>query len=166
MYTKEQFLLAFQKEANIIKHLASKVEETHHTHQFTAKQRTIKELLAYFAYAVPRQVQLIFTGDMNLFADMQKLNEEFNPYQFLTAFDQEIKKALTLITEATDAQLEESVSLFGGFVEGKRGQLLIEFVFAQLCAYKMQLFLQLKHAGKEDLTSSNLRRGYDMPAKA
>jgi hypothetical protein len=39
----------------------------------------------------------------------------------------------------------------------------MENVYSQLVAYKMQLFLQMKHAGLNDLWSMNLWTGKDTP---
>jgi hypothetical protein len=43
---------------------------------------------------------------------------------------------------------------------------LVERVFGQVSAYKMQLFLQLKHAGRHELATPNLWMGMDPESKA
>jgi hypothetical protein len=111
MYSHLDLISALDHEINVLKHLASKVTAEHHGHKFTDKQRTIRELLAYLAYQ-HRQTQLIFTGDMALFADMQDLTDSFDPAQFNAIIDAERGKAKALIQSATPEQLAEEVTIF------------------------------------------------------
>lgn len=135
-----------------------------HDHKFTAPQRTIKDLLAYLAAAPWKMAELIFTGDMSPFATMKEYTESFDPEQFATILHTNATQAISLIENADEASLAETVTLFGGMVTGTRAQLLVENFYGQLLAYKMQLFLQMKHAGLSDIGSMNLWAGMDKPS--
>lgn len=159
MYTKIQLIHAIQKEFNIIKHLGTKIEIAYLTHQFTEKQRTIKELMAYLAYGLLKQVQLIHTEDMGVFANMKELMEHFDHHQFNALIDTASKEIIHIIETMDDEHLAKEFDLFG--TKGPKFELLVNNVLTQLAAYKMQLFLQLKHAGKGELNSMNLWAGID-----
>lgn len=164
MYSKENYIASVEREINIIKHLVSKVNAEHHSHKFTEKQRTIHELVAYLAYSPRKWVKLIFNGDMWVFADSQKLQDEFKMESFNATIDNSRNEVKTMILNADHDSLNEVITLFG-MMNAKRSQLLIDFVLLQIAAYKMQLFLQLKHAWLTELVTSNLRMWVDSPAK-
>jgi hypothetical protein len=163
MYSKAQLLTALKKEIDILEHLQSKIIQEIHDHKFTEPQRTIKDLLAYLTVAPWNMTKLIFTGDISLFADMKAYIEHFDPAQFATILHIHATQALSFIENADESSLAETVSLFNGFATGTRAQLLVEMVYGQLLAYKMQLFLQMKHAGLSEIGSMNLWSGMDKP---
>jgi hypothetical protein len=163
MFTTSDLIARLSKEATIIKHLASKINhEQHLGHQFTPGQRTIKELMTYLAYSPLRQLKVILTGDMSVFADVKELGETFDPQTFDQLIDTQLGEMTQLLESMTDEQWAEMIELFGA--TETRNSFLIEMFVAQLSAYKMQLFLQLKHAGLSDLGSMNVWRGHDKPA--
>jgi len=45
-----------------------------------------------------------------------------------------------------------------------RGCFLVNYVFGQYTAYRLQLFLYLKASGREELNTMNLWLGADVPA--
>jgi hypothetical protein len=58
-----------------------------------------------------------------------------------------------------DEQWSQEVSMWGK--AGPRSMFLVDYVFSFLGAYKMQLFLQLKHSGLSDLSTMNVWAGMD-----
>jgi exonuclease III len=126
MYSQAQLIAALHKEIAILTHLADKITDAHHGHKFTDKQRTITELLAYLAASPAKQIEVIFTGDMNIFADMKDYTENFKPKHFVEDLTKNMHHAIKLIENATEESLSEMISLFGGFAVGTRGQLLVE----------------------------------------
>jgi hypothetical protein len=97
---------------------------------------------------------------MELFAQMDQLNADFQPQQFDDIIDQERSIVKHMISQATESELAETVTIFGRFTN-TRIKFLVEWIFSQLTAYKMQLFLQLKHAGRHELATPNLWMGMD-----
>lgn len=163
MYSKAQLLAAIKKELTVLEHLQSKISKELHNHKFTEPQRTIKDLLAYLATSPWKQVELILHGDMSIFADMKEYVENFKVEDFAKTLKHNAEAALAMIEKANDTILNETVSIFNGHATGTRAQLFVEMVYGQLLAYKMQLFLQMKHAGLGDLNSMNLWAGKDKP---
>jgi hypothetical protein len=163
MYTKAQLISAIKKEVHVLEHLQSKINEELHGHRFTAPQRSIRELLAYIAATPWKIVEVINSGDMSVFATMKEYTEHFDPKDFVKTLKDSAAHAIKTIEEATEEHLAETVTLFGSMT-GTRAQHLVEVVYGQLMAYKMQLFLQMKHAGLGDLNSMNLNHGKDTPA--
>lgn len=157
-------MTAIKKEVSILEHLQGKINEAHHDHKFTENQRTIKELLAYLAATPWKITELLFTWNMWVFADMKTYNESFQVTDFVSTLHTNANNALEIINSATEEQLAEKVELFEWRVQGTRAQLLVESVYAQMVAYKMQLFLQMKHAGLKDINSMNLWAGMDTPS--
>jgi hypothetical protein len=82
---------------------------------------------------------------------MKEYTENFKPEEFTKILKDNAEKALETIESVTEEALAETVTIFNGFVTGTRAQILMENVYSQLVAYKMQLFLQMKHAGLNDL---------------
>lgn len=163
MYTKTQLISAITNEVNIISHLAAKIADEHHDHKFTDAQRTVKELLIYLATSPWKQIELIFNEDPSIFASIAGFATAFQVSDFESAITTHAHEAIAMIESASDELLQQEVSLFGGFAKGTRAQLLVQMVYGGLVAYKMQLFLQLKHAGLSDITTSNLWMGIDKP---
>lgn len=160
MYTKQDFLAAMEREIAIIKHLYSKVEKKDLVHQFTEKQRTIHELLQFLAMTSWFVIKAIVTGDGSHYAHFNDTMKAIDVDHFPQLMDQEMTEAKALLSSVSEDDLEEPVTLFGSFTNRKI-VMLVEFVLSQLVAYKMQLFLQLKHAGKHQLVTSNLWMGVD-----
>jgi hypothetical protein len=163
MYSKTQLITAIKKEITILEHLVSKVTPELHDHQFTEAQRTIRELLAYLAASPWKQTELIITWDMSIFANMKEYSDSFVADDFISTLHTNSAKAIAMIEELDNNALNEEVSIFNGFVHGSRAQLLVEMVYAQMIAYKMQLFLQMKHAGLHHLGTPNLWMWIDKP---
>jgi hypothetical protein len=113
MYSKSQLITAIKKEITILEHLVSKVTPELHGHKFTEAQRTIRELLAYLAASPWKQVELIITGDMSVFATMKEYSESFVADDFITILHDNSTKAIAIIEELSNESLEEAVSLFG-----------------------------------------------------
>lgn len=149
------------KEVGILKHLASKTTTTDILeYRLTPAQRSTKELLTYLAHSSWRQAELVITGDMSLFADLDAVMQAFDPATFDATIDANWNHVKWLIQWLSDTQLNETVTLFGRF-SNTRINFLVEWCFGQLMAYKMQLFLQLKQAGRSELATPNLWMGVD-----
>ncbi len=165
MYSKDQLLNAIENEFRILKHLGNKVEEQYLGHKFTEKQRTIHELMAYLAFSIEKQVQLIVIGmwEPSIFDNMDALTKTFDYRKGDDLLDTEYEHINKMIRGLEDEQWKEEVSLFGK--KGPRTMFLVDYLLTFFGAYKMQLFLQLKHAGRAELGMYNLWAGMDAPQK-
>ncbi len=165
MYSKSDLLHSLHHEFRVLKHLYEKVEEQDLLHKFTAKQRTIKELLQYLSHTISFTVKTVIAwweAPME-YAAYQQMLDTTDVSKFPEYIDQQAHDVTEAIEPLTDTQLQEEVTL-RGVITAPRAVHLVN-VFAQITAYKMQLFLQLKHTGKHELGTSNLRMGMDTPTQ-
>lgn len=167
MYSKQLLLKALKNEFRVLKHLGTKVEnEQHLAHKFTEKQRTVRDLMVYIAYSFGKQVTLVEKGemDMTIFADMGDLTANFDPSKWEEILDSEFATIEGAINRLSDEQLATEVTIFNN--TQTRTEWLVSYLIAALAAYRMQLFLQLKHAGRTELGTSNVWGGVDPAPKA
>lgn len=161
MYTKQDLINGITNEFRIIKHLSEKVTEENKDHQFTETQRTTNDLMFYLSYSLPKQVQIFVDGKMDpsTFADESEKKASFDYKNFDQLMDSQLENIISMINSLSDEQMEEEIEVFGR--KQARKILLVEYVLVFLWAYKMQLFLQLKHSGLSSLNTGNLRAGMD-----
>ena len=161
MYTKEHLIGTLENEFRILKHLGNKVEDQYADHRFTEKQRTIHELMAYLAFSIEKQVQLIVIGqwEPSIFANMDVLTSTFDRRKWDELLDTEFKHIATMIRGLDEEAMNEEITLFAR--TAPRHKFLIDYLLTFFGAYKMQLFLQLKHAGRAELSTRNLWAGND-----
>lgn len=161
MYSVEQLIAGIANECRILKHLASKVDEQTAEHRFSPDQRSIEELEQYLVSSFPAQVLLMVSGnfDQEFYTDYLGRFAEFHHSQFADQMDVTLETITTAITSLTPDQRDEGISFWGR--KGPRSMFLVDYVFTFLGSYKMQLFLQLKHAGLTQLNTYNLRGGVD-----
>ncbi len=163
MYSKEQLISAIGREFTILKHLGNKVEAQYLDHRFTEKQRTIHELMAYLAFSIEKQVQLIIIGqwEPSIFNNMDALTKTFDHKQRDDLLKTEEEHIVKMIRGLDDEAMHEEITLFGK--TDTRVTFLVDYLLTFFGAYKMQLFLQLKHAGRSELGTYNLWSGMDAP---
>ena len=141
------------REFEILKHLGSKVTKKNAEFKLSEEQRSIEELEHYIVTSFPAQISLMVEGIRNLDKYMEKS-------QAITKFTW--KRFVIELNKALRAIKKEIRTVKGkARKEGTRGSFLIDYVFAFLGAYKMQLFLQLKASGLTELTTSNVWGGRD-----
>ena len=163
LYTKEQLITAIGNEFRILKHLGNKVEEQYLHHRFTEKQRTIHELMAYLAFSIEKQVQLIVIGhrEPSIFDNMDALTKTFDYKKRDELLQTEENHIVKMIRSLEPEDMEQEITLFGK--TAPRYMYLVDYLLTFFGAYKMQLFLQLKHAGRSELGTYNLWSGIDAP---
>ncbi len=163
MYGKDHLIKAIENEFNILKHLGNKVEEQYLGHKFTEKQRTIHELMAYLAFSIEKQVQIIVIGhwEPSIFDNMDALTKTFDYRKWDDLLDTENEHIAKMIRSLDDEAMQKEISVFGK--TGPRSMFLVDYLLTFFGAYKMQLFLQLKHAGRSELGMYNLWAGMDAP---
>lgn len=163
MYSKEHLITAIGNEFRILQHLGNKVEEQYLGHKFTEKQRTIHELMAYLAFSIEKQVQLIVIGhwEPSIFDNMDALTKTFDYKKWDDLLKTENEHIEKMIRGLDDDAMKQEITLFGR--TGPRMIYLVDYLLTFFGAYKMQLFLQLKHAGRSELGMYNLWTGIDAP---
>ncbi len=161
MITPEQWVASMREETRIIKHLATKVDPAQLDWRPTEGQRSIGELLKYMT--VMTVIPAIHTDTQN-----------WDHAQGYSARTEDV--TLENFAERMDAQADEVAEIAGRVsaghaLEGEAslpwgskcavGEAWINMVLKTLPAYRMQLFLYLKSAGRPELNSANLWVGMD-----
>jgi|GEM_PF-2712771 len=115
IYTKDNLITAIENEFRILKHLGNKVEEQYLGHKFTEKQRTIHELMAYLAFSIEKQVQLIIIGqrEPSIFANMDALTSTFDHKKWDDLLDTEFTHIQKMIRGLEPEARDEEIFLFG-----------------------------------------------------
>lgn len=165
MYTKKILFEGITREFEVLKHLGSKVDKKNASFRLTEGQRSTEELEHYIISSFPAQIQAMVNWNRDQAVYMNYVNQ-FDGFTF-KKFGVQLNKALRLIKKEIRSvkgkSWKEEIEIWGR--KGSRASFLIDYVFAFLGAYKMQLFLQLKAAGLSDLSTYNLWAGKDAPAK-
>lgn len=121
--------------------------------------------MVYLGYSIGKQVDLVVKGDRDpsVFADMEEIGKNFDPTQWDAVVDAEYDHIATAIQWLDEQALSTPINLFGR--TQTRAEFLVGYLLTMIGAYKMQLFLQLKHAGRAELGTPNVRAGMDAPKK-
>jgi hypothetical protein len=163
--TKSELIALLQKEVRILLHLVTKIDPGALDYRPTPKQRSTIELLRYLTLMGPMLVQYAKGQPLDAaqIADAMQAANMRNFDETVAALAAHSDVYPELLGDMTDDDLRgETKGFDGGPVT--RGQFLVNHVFGQCAAYRMQLFLYLKACGREELNTMNLWLGMDAPA--
>ncbi|MDJ0521955.1 MAG: hypothetical protein QNJ90_07755 [Planctomycetota bacterium] len=165
MITKDQLLAAMQRECDICSHLHSKIPEGGLEFRFTEPQRSTNELLQYLSFAGTGFTAAVINGSWERYTELAEASASLAPEDFPAAMEKQKQDLADLFAQVTedDMQTREFTQPWGH--TQKLGHALQELAYASLVAYRMQLFLQAKAAGRADLGTPNCWAGMDMPAE-
>ena len=163
--TKDELISALNGEVHLWLHLASKVDPAQLEYRPTPNQRSLIELLRYMAMMPPLHLRSVLSDSFDIKVWSQEWTTAEAAAKTLT-LDQ-IKEAIAkhsalfaeLIAPLSDADLRFEFEMFGS--KNSRGRKLVSLVLCHYSVYRMQLFLYLKSAGREDLNTMNLWAGMD-----
>lgn len=156
----DQILAAAQKEADIIIHLAEKIDDpTHLDYRPTAGQRSLLETLQAISMMVEITVKFSITGEFD--RERAERGKSVTLETFPDAMRAQMAEVHRLLVDITDQDLIDRTSLHPAVLNVPLGTALIRTLVGFLNGYKMQVFLFLKSAGREDLFTANLWRGVD-----
>lgn len=160
-FTKEELIGSLQNEIRILVHLCGKVTPEAVDYRPTPKQRSTIELLRYLTVMGPILVPACRTGVFDGAAWEAKMNEA-NAMDFdavVKSLESQSAFYAESIGAMNDADFAKQVELFGR--AGSTGSLLVNMVLSGHAAYRTQLFLYLKSAGRDELNTLNLWAGID-----
>jgi len=165
--TKSELIRSLQNEVRILLHLGSKIDRSMLDYRPTPKQRSTLELLKYLSTMGPMMIRYALAKDGAFDRDgwtkAARAAEAWDFDQTLAAIAAHADEYATLLAKVTDADFRSEMTTFDG---GKttRGAFIVNSVLCGCAAYRTQLFLYLKACGREELGTSNLWRGADVPA--
>ena len=162
---REELTFMVREEARVLLHLLSKIEPSMLEYRPTDKQRSLLELTRYLATFGPANLYGATADQFSMDSWRENWNREQSRVaemdldglksaiaEFPDAFEARVK-------EISDEQLRETIEVFGS--RASRGAWLVRLLVQHYAAYKMQLFLYLKSAGREELNTFNLWMGVD-----
>ena len=167
MITKDQLLAAMQRECDICIHLHSKIPaDGGLDFRFTEPQRSTLELLQYLSFAGTGFTTAVIDATWDPYTEMAKASASLKTEDFPAAMEKQKQDLADLFAKVTeeDLQTREFTQPWGH--TQKLGHAIQELAYASLVAYRMQLFLQAKAAGNEEISTPNCWAGVDMPPPA
>lgn len=166
MLSKAELLASLARETSLTKHLVTKLDAGHLDHRLSAAQRSLGELLDYLAVQQAGSVAYFLTGSWDRWEALEKQVKNLQPSAFAAAMDAQTDEVQRLLAPLSDADLVTRKSKTPKGDDIALGTALLEYTLKWTVSYKMQLFLQAKHAGLSTLVSSNLWHGRDAAPKA
>ena len=165
--TKSELITLLQKEVRLLLHLTTKIDAAALDYRPTPKQRSTIELLRYLTTSGPALIQYAKGQPMDADA-IAEATQAANSRDFdetVAALAALSDQYAALLADLSDDDLRGEIM----WVDGSRisrGFFLVNYVFGQYTAYRLQLFLYLKACGHEELNTMNLWLGADVPAPA
>lgn len=163
--TKDELVKSLQHEVRVLLHLASKVDPAKVDYRPTPKQRSLLELLQYITLVGPIHLRAVLASafDMDAWRNAWTTGEAaaqvMNLEQAKDAIGKQPALYAELLGSCSDADLRAEIEMFGS--KSSRGSWIVSLVLCHYAAYRMQLFLYLKAAGREELNTMNLWAGMD-----
>ncbi len=163
--SKDELIGLFAHEVHVLRHLITKIDTTSVNFRPTEQQRSTVELVRYMVVQGPALVTAIKAGtfDRAVWGAAQAEAEAAD----LTSLDAMLAAQPAWFADELGSMSDEDmrgvIQLFGP--PTTRGFQLVSMVLANYAAYRTQLFGYLKLCGRTELTTSNLWRGMDAPAK-
>jgi hypothetical protein len=161
--TTDEVLAQLQKEVQILRHLAGKVDRNQLDYRPTPKQRSTIELLRYLVAMGPALTRSIKAGtfDVEHWQAQTAAAEHASFDQVLGMIERQSGEYAALLGGWSEADFRGEIEMFGR--KASRGAFLLELVLAGCAAYRTQLFCYLKSCGRDELNTMNLWQGQDAP---
>jgi len=165
--SKQDLLDALGHEIHIILHLAAKAGPDQFHYRPSPRQKSTLDLLHYFTMVGPIHLRGALANSFDMadwgrqWQQQEAAAELLSPEQTITAIAGLPALFDELLAPCTDEFLREPTQLFG--TTYPRAVWILNLVLSHYTAYRMQLFLYLKAAGREELNTMNLWLGIDAP---
>ena len=165
--SKHELISALGHEVRLLLHLAGKAGPESLSYRPSPNQRSLLELLQYLTIMAPIHLRAVMAPKFDMDAWRIAWNtgkaaaSQMNFDQATDAIAQHPALFAEQLESCPDSRLREQIEMFGH--KASRGSLLVSLVLNHYAAYRMQLFLYLKAAGRPELSTINLWAGIDAP---
>jgi hypothetical protein len=163
--SKSELISLLQKEVRLLLHLTTKIDADALDYRPTPKQRSTIELLRYLTTMGPALIGYAKGKPFDA-AAIAEATETANARNFeetVAALAAQSEQFAELLADLSDDDLRVEIASVDGS-QISRGLFLVNYVFGQFTAYRLQLFLYLKACGRDELNTMNLWLGADVPA--
>jgi hypothetical protein len=167
--TKDELISSLKSEVRLLLHLASKADAAMLDYRPTAKQRSMLELLQYMTIMGPIHLRGVIASAFDLDAwrsawtTGEAAAKAMNLDQIKDAIGRQSALFVELLGNCSDADFRAEIEMFGH--KASRGSMIVSLVLNHYAAYRMQVFLYLKSAGRDELNTMNLWAGMDAPQR-
>ena len=165
MITKEQLIESMKHEVSVIKHLATKVPESKLDWRPTPEQRSMLELMRYLTATGLSMATYCVSGNWDHGKDLKLEADKVTSAVFAEAMDKQVERIELLLADIDGDAASTTKAMTAWGTETSQGCVFTDAVIKSFVAYRMQLFLYLKQATDQELTSYNCWVGEDAPAK-
>ena len=159
--TKDDLLAAMARECDLCVHLHGKVPPGGMEFRLTPAQRSTAELLRYLSYSGIGISRSLLAGSFDPYHALAKEAESLAPAGFPAAMERQKGALRDLFAGLSGADYAAKPVAQPWGTTRPLGAALVEFPYATLVAYRMQLFLQAKAAGNGALSTANCWGGRD-----
>jgi hypothetical protein len=165
--TKAELIALLQKEVRLLLHLTTKIDQDSLDYRPSPKQRSTLELLRYLTTMGPALIHYAKGQPMDAeaIAEATAAASKRNFDETVDALAAQSNLYAELLADMTEEDLRGEIMWVDGS-QISRGLFLVNYLFGQCTAYRLQLFLYLKASGREELNTMNLWLGADVPAPA
>lgn len=165
MISREDLLRALVHEANVCKHLFTKIPEGGMEYRPTEGQRSTFELLRYLATCGIGPIASYVEGDWKAYSQLDEEVQNMTPEEFPEIMDRQIERMQEAMNGISDQDLTTKKVMAPGAGEQVLGTAIMRTSYAWLVGYRMQLFLYIKGAGNAEINTANNWGGVDYKPK-
>lgn len=162
MIIKQDILNSILDDIRIVKHLATKIDSSMLDYKPTEKQRSLLEVIQYLSVSAVATAKAIQMKDRGAYMQYTERANQVTLENLSDALGAQTKELTEIVNQMTDEELAEEIDLFNSGFSMSRLLCLMNMVLKQYAAYKMQLFLYMKAAGRSDIGTSDVWQGRDM----
>ena len=163
MLNKDDLLDSLLREIEIARHLSTKVPPGGLEHRLSEGQRTTLELQRYLCFCGVGGADSMYRGSWDGYKEWEARCANLKAEEIPAALDQHADGLKGLFAEISAEQFDTQAAKTPLGEELSLGRAMLEIPLKWMTAYRMQLFLQAKAAGNDELWTANCWAGIDMP---
>ena len=162
-----ELVALLQDEVRILLHLASKIDREQLDYRPTPGQRSTLELMQYLSMMGPATLEVAFSGTFSppAWTVHERAAQKRTLDEALEVIASHTDVYRTMLADVSDDDYRANINPFGAGATS-RGAYIVNSVLGGHAAYRTQLFTYLKACGRHELSTINLWRGADAPARA
>ncbi len=158
MYSVENFITDYRKEALICINLYGKIPEGGLDYRPTLGQRSTLELMRYLGFGPINGVRRIVAGDWSVGLPASESSKDMPASDFPARMAWQADEAERLVRSMTSMALDKESITFPWGETMTKGPALVSYPLKWITGYRMQLFLYLKAAGAHHLGTAEAWR--------
>ncbi len=160
MFYKQDFLELIESETVICKHIHSKMDVSNMEYRPAGNQRTTLELMQYLTICASGPTDALIKNDWSVIKEYREASHDVAFENFCERMNAQLQNVRERVGSLSDEDLQRETSTPFG-TQPKLGRALVEMPLRFLAAYRLQLFVNAKACGVENMTTFNAWLGKD-----